>query len=402
MPKETVMSENANDREGVPAAAVLTCRDDDQSAYGDRRTDNQELEFHAYADLFPLMEGEEFDALVADIKANGLREMIVLHEGRILDGRNRYRACLEAGVNPTTTEWNANWSPHSRGGPLGYVLSVNLHRRHLTTQQRAAIAAELATMRVGDNQHSKEPPSNDGPSMSTARAAEVMKVSTKSVERAKQRRREDPAAHEQAKAGKLERKKPEPRKAVAIDTGGEPAPVKPALPEYLSGKCNRRLLPHRHHLNSCRWAVHRRGNGPIELEFSNTSGPATEAEFEMKPADARELAKALLVYADWLDSARPVPEPEVEVIEAAVVDDDAKERRRAAAEARAARMAARNRVNEPDEVSELRAWAQSVGPDLAKKIPAGLGLDAFLGGNLGSYHLHSALRDAREELEARP
>src|SRR6516165_5048534 len=69
------------------------------------------LPFHPLADMFPLIEGKDFDDLVADIKQNGLREEIsfVLVEkggrevekgGRevIVDGRNRYRACLKAGV----------------------------------------------------------------------------------------------------------------------------------------------------------------------------------------------------------------------------------------------------------------------------------------------------------------
>jgi hypothetical protein len=170
-----------------------------------------QYEFHRLANLFPLIEGPEFTELVEDIRANGLREMIVLHEGRILDGRNRYRACLEAGVNPTTTEWNANWSPHSRGGPLGYVLSVNLHRRHLTTQQRTAIAAELATMK--SLARTDLAPNDARSAMSDAQAAEALKVSERSVERAKRRMREDPEAHEKAKAGTLGRKKPEPKKA---------------------------------------------------------------------------------------------------------------------------------------------------------------------------------------------
>jgi hypothetical protein len=60
--------------------------------------DQQELEFHPIADLFPLMEGEEFDALVADIKANGLREPIVLYGDKILDGRAAFH--VAAGLPP--------------------------------------------------------------------------------------------------------------------------------------------------------------------------------------------------------------------------------------------------------------------------------------------------------------
>ena len=52
-----------------------------------------EREFHAVANLFPLMQGAAFEELVADIKKNGQREPILCDaEGRILDGRNRYRA----------------------------------------------------------------------------------------------------------------------------------------------------------------------------------------------------------------------------------------------------------------------------------------------------------------------
>jgi ParB-like chromosome segregation protein Spo0J len=59
-----------------------------------------EMEFHPLANLFPPLEEKELDELTADIRANGLRENIVLHEGKILDGRNRYYACLRAGVEP--------------------------------------------------------------------------------------------------------------------------------------------------------------------------------------------------------------------------------------------------------------------------------------------------------------
>lgn len=102
-------------------------------------------EFHAVADLFPLMRGAAFEELVADIKKNGLREPILIDgEGRILDGRNRYRACLAAGVEPRFIEWKGE-------EPLAELaLSLNLRRRHLNESQRAMVAARLAKMMEGE------------------------------------------------------------------------------------------------------------------------------------------------------------------------------------------------------------------------------------------------------------
>src|SRR5262245_6679093 len=68
----------------------------------------QALGFHPLADLFPLMMGNEFGELVADIKANGLREKITLYKGKILEGRNRYRACREAGVKVETDDFDGD------------------------------------------------------------------------------------------------------------------------------------------------------------------------------------------------------------------------------------------------------------------------------------------------------
>lgn len=97
-----------------------------------------ELEYHPASEIFPLMTDDQFEKLVGDIAEHGLLESIVLYEGKILDGRNRYRACRKLGIGFSTEEaWLGEQSP------VEYTLSKNLHRRHLTSAQRAALALDL-------------------------------------------------------------------------------------------------------------------------------------------------------------------------------------------------------------------------------------------------------------------
>src|SRR5216684_2335883 len=104
------------------------------------------LGFHPAADLLPLLEGAEFDWLVADIRAHGLHDPITLLDGAILDGRNRYRACRAAGVEPRFKEWTPR---HEGDRPLAFVLSRNLIRRHLDESQRSMVAARAANLGAG-------------------------------------------------------------------------------------------------------------------------------------------------------------------------------------------------------------------------------------------------------------
>jgi ParB family chromosome partitioning protein len=93
---------------------------------------------HEFADLFPLMAPEEFVALKADIKAHGLRQPVMMFEGRILDGRNRFRACQEVGEEIIHEEFLG-----TSDDALAFVLSANLHRRHLTAGQKAVLALDI-------------------------------------------------------------------------------------------------------------------------------------------------------------------------------------------------------------------------------------------------------------------
>ena len=92
-------------------------------------------EYHAVANIFPMMGEPEFSELKADIAKNGLKLPIWLHEGKIVDGRNRYKACLEVGGNVERfQEWDGV------GSLVEFVVSLNTKRRHLTPSQLAVAA----------------------------------------------------------------------------------------------------------------------------------------------------------------------------------------------------------------------------------------------------------------------
>ena len=96
-----------------------------------------EMEYHPAANLFPLVMGDEFDELVADIKANGLRVPILIDaKGRIIDGRNRYRACRVGGVEPRFEK------VRGKIDIVALVVSLNVKRRNLDAGQKAIAAAE--------------------------------------------------------------------------------------------------------------------------------------------------------------------------------------------------------------------------------------------------------------------
>jgi ParB-like chromosome segregation protein Spo0J len=142
-------------------------------------------ETHPAADVFPMMEGDEFDSFAASVKKN-LRRPIVLHpDGRILDGRNRYAACIKHGVEPLFETWADD------GDPVAYVIDANLERRHLNESQRSMIAAkirELIKAPRGGKRESKKP--NDsvkgpiGTLTSADTAAAQLNVGARSVSRA--------------------------------------------------------------------------------------------------------------------------------------------------------------------------------------------------------------------------
>lgn len=131
------------------------------------------FEFHPLANIFPLIEGQAYQELMADVLKHGIREPIWVYEGKILDGRNRYRAAQAMGVECPIQEYDGD-------DATGFVISLNLHRRHLSESQRGVVAAKLANLDKGSNQHR-----SIDLSTTQAQAAEMLNVSVPSVKRAK-------------------------------------------------------------------------------------------------------------------------------------------------------------------------------------------------------------------------
>lgn len=86
---------------------------------------------HPFAEIFPLMEvtSSAWKGLVESIRTEGLHHPIIRLNGKILDGRNRERACLEAGVSPTYVDLAEDQDPLARSK------AENLYRRHMTDTQ---------------------------------------------------------------------------------------------------------------------------------------------------------------------------------------------------------------------------------------------------------------------------
>lgn len=129
-------------------------------------------EFHSLANIFPLIQGQPYLDLIADVLKNGVREPVWLYEGKILDGRNRWRAAKAAGVKVETRNYEGD-------DATGFVISLNLHRRHLSESQRAAVAAKLANMGHGGDRRSDQ--AANLPVVSQASAADMLNVSERSV-----------------------------------------------------------------------------------------------------------------------------------------------------------------------------------------------------------------------------
>lgn len=176
------------------------------------------FEIHPAASAFPLMPEAELEQLAKDIATRGQDLPIVLHQGQVLDGRNRLLACERAGVPPKTVEWDG------RGGsPTAFAVGANIHRRHLTESQRAMLAAEFEPLfaeearqrQVANLRKGAETPvtapgrEREAKGTAAAQAASAVGSAERSVQRAKAVAKQAPKLAEQVKQGEVTLKQAE-------------------------------------------------------------------------------------------------------------------------------------------------------------------------------------------------
>jgi len=88
--------------------------------------------------IFPAAKAEDYNRLRDDIRDNGYdsKQPIIIYEGEVLDGWNRWTACLELKINPPTRQFDGDESE-----AIGLVMRTN-KRRNLNSGQWATIAVE--------------------------------------------------------------------------------------------------------------------------------------------------------------------------------------------------------------------------------------------------------------------
>lgn len=149
------------------------------------------LPYHPLANMFPLIEGEAFSGFADDILVRGMLEEIVVLDGQILDGRNRYRAAVQIGLIAPDQDWRNTpgfvdfADLRTQLTPFEWVVSKNLHRRHLSESQRAMMAAQVANKPAGRPSTAADENPASLPLISQAQAAEQLSVSPRSLRTAK-------------------------------------------------------------------------------------------------------------------------------------------------------------------------------------------------------------------------
>ena len=120
--------------------------------------------YHPIANMYPMMDKNEFNNLIGSMEDNGYdtKHPIIMYEDKILDGRNRYEAALEARLEPVYEVFKGTFDE-----AVEKSRQQNSFRRNLSKSQKAMIAAREIINSRG----------NEGKKLSVNKASSIHAVS---------------------------------------------------------------------------------------------------------------------------------------------------------------------------------------------------------------------------------
>ncbi len=210
-----ILNHAENDRESIPVTPQTN--NDSQinkeplttTPYTIPHSELKAMVIHSAAELMPKIPEKESKLLLEDIKLNGQREPVIMHQGKLLDGRNRLWACLELGVDVKAVNLEGEINPEE------YVKSLNLKRRHLRP-------AQLATIAANDMEHRQPPAKGKLRDI----VAKEYGISPRMVQSAKTLKEKRPDLFEKAFSGE--------KKNLSIPAEGKPKKVSLPEPEFIN------------------------------------------------------------------------------------------------------------------------------------------------------------------------
>jgi ParB-like chromosome segregation protein Spo0J len=96
---------------------------------------------HPLANMFPMIEGKEFEDLKNSVRLNGILVQIVLYQGMILDGRNRYGAAKAISYKFSVKDFRE--FEGSLREAEEFVIAANINRRNLTNAQKQEVIRQM-------------------------------------------------------------------------------------------------------------------------------------------------------------------------------------------------------------------------------------------------------------------
>jgi hypothetical protein len=279
---------------------------------------------HPACDLFPMMASDSLSALCKDIRSNGLANAIVVHEGRVVDGRNRLLACRETGVEPRFVEWRQAYQGQM---PLTrWIWSVNAKRRHMTAEQVTAVEValtaweeqEAARMRQAETQQLQRngkgqfvPAVADSPQPEETKGRVRVKIAKKigvsehKVRQALAVQAADPELLKQVAHGTLALR--EAQRQIVSKEIQKPSQATTAAPSGGTGK-RQQMIESAAKRRMIAILSQTRGlcRGLSEFNMGALRNTSAAAEMETWAAIARESAKQLRTFASELAGKRSV------------------------------------------------------------------------------------------------